>query len=157
MIRSRSITAASIEATVPGFDDHAQICTTAEGYTTDDSERNADSANGMAGRVRRYVGFSRGRITQASRGYVLLSEYLGWLSQLDGILRSDTKPLTVLSRYALETRVPGKPDPRSLLLDITEIRNEYRHLDSGAPLEIENVCCAVAMKATSSLLRMASG
>lgn len=143
VIRSRSITAASIEATVPGFDDYAQICTTAEGHAVDDYEGDTAFENSMGGKSRRYVGFSRGRVTQASRGYVLLSEYLAWLDHLDGILKSDTKPLTVLSRYALESKVPGRPDPRNVLLDTTEIRNEYHHYDSRAPLEIEDACCAV--------------
>ena len=39
VIRSRSITAASIESTVPGFDDYAQICTTAQGLQRGHYER----------------------------------------------------------------------------------------------------------------------
>lgn len=144
VIRSKSITAASIESTVPGFDDYAQICTTAEGYTADDPQGGAASAYFSQGRVRRYVGFSRGRVTQASRGYVPMVEYLAWLDHLGGILGTDAKPLAVLSRYALETIVPGKPVPRNVLLDTTEIWNEYHHTDSGDPLEIEDACCAVA-------------
>jgi hypothetical protein len=143
VIRSRSITAASIEATVPGFDDYAQICTTAEGYTVADSDEDNADGSDMEAKVRRYVGFSRGHVTQTSSGYVLISDYLAWLKQLDSILNSNTKPLTVLSRYALETRVPSKPDPKSVLLDISEVRDGYHHTDSGTAIEIEDACSAV--------------
>lgn len=144
VVRSRSITAASIESTVPDFDDYAQICTTAEGYSVVDSDERTGDSSAMAGKVRRYVGFSHGHVTQACSDYVLLSDYISWLNQLDTILRSKTKPLKVLSRYALETRAPGNAEPKSILLDISEIQDEYHHRESRAPLEIEDACCAVS-------------
>jgi superfamily II DNA or RNA helicase len=144
VIRSRSFTAASIESTVPGFDDYAQICTTAEGYSAATIEGNYDNGpTETEAKVRRYVGFSRGRVSQANSGYVLLTDYIVWLEKLNTILNSDTKPLIVLSRYALETKVPSKPKPRSLLLDISEISDDYHHIDSGAGIDIEDACLTV--------------
>ena len=142
-IRSRSLTAASIEATVPGFDDYAQICTTAEGYSAETTGEKTSESVATKAKVRRYVGFSRGRVSQASSGYVLLSHYIAWLEQLDRILSSSSKPMRVLSRYALETRVLSKPAPRSVLLDISEIRDDYHKTENGEAIEIEDSCFAV--------------
>jgi hypothetical protein len=144
VIRSRSFAAASIEATVPSFDDYAQICTTAEGYSAVDSSGSAKRGNGTASQVRRYVGFTRGRVTQAGRGHAPLAEYLDWLDQIDTTLRSRAKPLGVLSRYAHVAKVPERADPKSVLFDITEIRDQYQHVASGHSLDIADACCSVS-------------
>ncbi len=129
-IRSRTIIAKSIKATVPGFDDYAQICTIAEGYTP--------------GSVRRYVGFSRGRVSDTISGYVPLSKYLIWLKKIQDAVESGKTTLSVLSRYSLETKVPAKPFPRSILLDLGDIEESYVLVkDEDQLIEIEDTCANV--------------
>ncbi len=118
-IHSRIITASSIEDTVSGFDDYAQICTTAEGYSSGD-------------KIRQYVGFSRGRVSRYNRGNAPLPEYLDWLDELYyNVLLKPSSILSVFSRYALEEKIPENTNPRNILLDIGEIKDIY-YIDNGS-------------------------
>ncbi|HDZ17453.1 hypothetical protein LCGC14_0496890 [marine sediment metagenome] len=138
-IRSRTITASSIEETVSGFDDYAQICTTAEGYSSGD-------------KIRQYVGFSRGRISRYNRGNVLLSEYLDWLDELYyNVIIKPGRVLSVFSRYALEEKIPEDTKARNILLDIYEIKDIY-YIDNGnipekedKKLKFKDTCQKVAL------------
>ncbi len=136
-IRSRSITAVSIEDTIPSFDDYAQICTTAEGYIYDKASEFLQNKI-----TRRYVGFSRGRVTQ--RNIVILPQYLEWLQKLKDVLEEKLMPVSVLSRYALEDKVPDKPEPISILIDSNEIEDHYALCsDKNTYLEFNNACSDV--------------
>lgn len=138
-IRSKTITASSIADTIPGFDDYAHICTIAEGYSRDE----AGSVQG-AGKARRYVGFSRGRVTQSTAGLVQLPDYLAWLDRLENILNGPASNLAILTRYALQSDVPSQADPRSILLDLEEARDSYYFRgESQEPVEIEDACYEV--------------
>lgn len=134
VVRSRTITAASIEATIPSFDDYAQICTTAEGYSNDDTDE----------RIRRYIGFTRGRISQYHGGYIPLFEYFIWLKLLYKIIESKEETLPIFSRYALEKEIPEETEPCYILLNIEEIRDVY--ITTGKkdlPLEVNDTCSEV--------------
>jgi superfamily II DNA or RNA helicase len=133
VIRSRTITAVSIASTVPGFDDHAQVCTTAEGYSDEI----------VGGKVRRYVGFGSGRVSQSSVGYVPLAEYMQWLDGIDSILQSAGSTIPALARYALEAPIPDDPQARSVLFDLEDIKEEYKTVDDKALIEFEGMCVPV--------------
>jgi len=60
-VRSRSFWAADVQETIPALDDHAQILKAVFGYAPDRAGVDA----GL--RTRRYVGFNRGRVSQAGR------------------------------------------------------------------------------------------
>jgi len=149
-IRSRTITAASIEATVPATDDHAQISATAEGYSYEPHPlhrtQSSAGAGGGASRsspIRRYVGFNRSRISDTGLGTRKLSEYLLWLEHISGIIQSSALGPQILRRYASETPVPPHPAPRSLLLDIEEVRDRYLHRQTKQCIEVVDVCIPV--------------
>lgn len=136
-IRSRSITAVSIEDTIPLFDDYAQICTIAEGYVLDKASEFLQDKT-----TRRYVGFSTGRVAQ--RNTVALPQYIEWLEQLKNVLEENIKPSNTLARYALEETVPNSPEPMSILLDVYEIEEHYALCsDSSAKLQIDDACSDV--------------
>lgn len=136
-IRSRSITAVSIEDTIPFFDDYAQICTIAEGYVSDKASEFLQNKNS-----RRYVGFSTGRVMQ--RTTVTLPQYIEWLEQLKNVIEDNSKPTNVLARYALEDNVPKSPAPMSILLDVYEIEEHYALCsDTSVKLQINDACSDV--------------
>ena len=116
-IRSRTITAVAIEDTISGFDDYAQICTTAEGFSAGDN-------------TRQYVGFSHGRISRYNNTNVPLYEFLSWLDNVYNIIHGSNPTLSVFSRYALETQIPEKTEARCILLDIEGIKDVY-FIDKG--------------------------
>jgi hypothetical protein len=137
-IRSRTITASSIEATIPSFDDHAQICTIAEGYSIKKVNDDKDE------RIRRYVGFTRGRISQHNDGYVPLSEYIIWLKLLYAIINENRNLLPIFSRYAVKRDIPKQTDPRYILLDFVNILDVYVTTGKDPQtLEVVDVCSEV--------------
>lgn len=136
-IRARSISAAKIEETVSAFDDHAQICTNATGYSLEKSDENEDQ------RLRRYLGFNRGRISQ-SGGRCHLDEYEKWLWEIVATLNKPRNPYPTFQRYSLEQVNVFHKTPKHILLDIREVQDSYETIGSedieeGQPLEIEDL------------------
>jgi superfamily II DNA or RNA helicase len=140
-IRSRSFSAAVVRETVSAFDDHAQVCTTARGYSTDDPSTPLH-------RTRRYVGFHRGRISQPSGEWCSLDEYLEWLYDVVAIITGRTRSLTTFRRYAPEEVTVRDLTPVHILLDLFEIEDNYVTLGSqlamsGQAMRIEELSCEV--------------
>jgi len=136
-IRSRSFSAAVVRETVSAFDDHAQVCTTARGYSVNDPSTPLD-------RTRRYVGFRRGRISQASGKWCSLDEYLEWLYDIVATIGGRTKSLATFRRYAPEEVEVKDPTPIHILLDLFEVEEIYVTLEShavrgGQPMRIEEL------------------
>ncbi|MFC1879095.1 hypothetical protein ACFLZW_04210, partial [Chloroflexota bacterium] len=116
-VRTKSISAAIIHETVSSFDDHAQVCTTATGYSIDDPEK-LDS-------VRRYVGFHRGRVSQSAAKLLPLNEYLKWVQRLINVLLSADQPSHTFHRYAPEQVEIEDPTPLHILLDLDVVKDKF--------------------------------
>jgi superfamily II DNA or RNA helicase len=140
-IRTRAISAANVQETVCAFDDHAQICTTATGYSDDDSDTQAESR-------RRYVGFHRGRISEGSGQWGSLGEYLEWLDYISDRIQGSKSSLTTFRRYAPEEVAVEDPTPEHILLDLFEVEENYVTLGSdavagGMVMQIDELSCEV--------------
>jgi len=140
-IRSRSFSAAAVRDTVSAFDDHAQVCTTASGYSIDDPSR-------PIRKTRRYVGFGRGRISQSSGEWGSLGEYVEWLHEIEAIIQGRTMVVPTFRRYAPEEVEVTDATPVHILLDLFEVEDAYltlpgRGVQGGRPLEIEDVSCEI--------------
>lgn len=137
-IRSRSFSAARIDDTIPGFDEHSFICRTAQGY----SENNGDV-------VRRYVGFAGGKITDSKKGGRLsFDDYIEWLKSITAVLVNGKDVIGDFTRFATHAAVPDDPDPTSVLLDVAEVEESFvTHDVAGVtpdlPLQLEDACCEV--------------
>ncbi len=138
-IRSKSITAASIDSTIPSFDDYSQVCTTAEGYSCEDSwDRQSKSI------IRRYVGFSRGRVSEKNVISATFAEYMHWLKHIQKIIEGNSKEINALKRYALERNVPSSPSPKNILFDVQEIEEAYATIDGrDESFNIKDACIDV--------------
>jgi hypothetical protein len=132
-IRRRTVHAYSLGTTAPGLADHAHFCSTAHGYS---------SSNG--GFASRYVGFSRGRISDRSVSQLGYQEYVEWLEQLRKELENESQlPAEVFERFAEFVEPPEDPTPRNILLDLDEAKAAYKQRDSNVPLETEDLCVEV--------------
>lgn len=133
-IRRRMIQARSILDTAPGLSDHAQFCSTAQGYTED----------GNGGLRRRYVGFTRARISDQSRQAGVYADYANWLDSVARTLDSATDPLSVFGRFAYHSKPPSDPKPRNILVDFDGgIAEEFHFEDAGKriiPFETDDLC-----------------
>lgn len=141
VVRGRAISAVDIDATAPAFDDHAFVCSTAYGYSA--WRPKADSAEFK--RIRRYVGFGSGKVSDLTGKWVPFTEYLAWLEEIRSVLASSTSGLPTFRRYASAADVPADPSPVSVLLDLGEIRDRYLTVGSAEvpgdqPMEIDELC-----------------
>ena len=144
-LRSRTITAGNIQDTVSAFDDHAQICNNVTGYSF---EKNIITKKDE--RLRRYLGFNRGRISEYS-ARCNLRGYESWLKNIQTTLEAPRRPHPTFLRYAqrIASEIPpGASTPKHVLLDLTEVQNAYETLDfngvsKGEPLIIEDSSCEV--------------
>ncbi len=122
-IRAKSFRAAKVRETVSGFDDHAQIMTIATGYSVDDPLKPFD-------RARRYVGFSRGRVSEASDNNNSIAQYIDWLDHITKLLTKSSKGVPTFRRYATSRDDVEDPTPIHILLDLFEVEDSYRTLAS---------------------------
>jgi hypothetical protein len=130
--------ARSIADTAPGLSDHAQFCSTAQGYTED----------GNGGLSRRYVGFTRARISDQSRPAGSYADYANWLDSVAKTLDAASDPLDVFGRFAFHSKPPSDPVPRNILIDFDGGIAEEFHCEDDAkqivPFETDDLCHDVA-------------
>lgn len=140
-IRRRTIHARSISDTAPSLADHAHFASTATGYT---------NAAGGGRSVRRYVGFTKSRISDSSGGVLDFDAYLAWLELLAQELDRDPSsiPRDLFARYARGVTAPPDPSPRNILLDIEDLDLELGFVGGVGPSgetkpEVDDVCLDV--------------
>jgi len=135
-IRSHTLSAGDIRKTVSAFDDHAQVCANVTGYSREGGEW-----------LRRYLGFDRGRISEAS-GRCSLGEYESWLSNVVGTLNGSRDLHATFRRYAQVANREIDPAPRHILLDLSEVQDFFETVGggkvrAGEVMDIEDVSCEV--------------
>lgn len=118
-IRRRMIQARTISDTAPGLADHAQFCSTVQGYTEE-----------QTGHLRRrYVGLTRARVSDRAKGTGEYSEYIGWVKDVARELDGTDDPMDVFERFALYSSPPLKPEPRNILVDLDGVAEEFHFED----------------------------
>ena len=145
--RTRSLTAASIEETVPGLDDHVHVLTRVTGYS---AEEVRDGEGGQRQRQlvtrRRYVGLRHGRVVESGER-IDLDEYCAWLQELEAALADARRGLPTFGRYASHKKKVADPTARNVLLDVFEVLDSFRTTGdeerktaARLPMEIEDLC-----------------
>lgn len=145
-IRSRSLSAHSIEETTPFLDDHANVLSTMTGFSWEDSHPlKADK-----GTVRRYVGIGNGRLTEDIRP-ASASDFFKWLNYIDGLLGDKRrKPVSVMARYGSELEEVKDKDPVHILLDLStpELGVIKDSRDAGKDVQFEDLSCKIKKAGT---------
>jgi superfamily II DNA or RNA helicase len=115
-VRRRTLAARSIADVAPGLTDHAFFCSTATGSARIDKDH----------WVRRYVGFSRGRIREQTGQRVTYAGWCEWVASVEKELRSRRRGgLDLFERFAVYVATPSNPTPVHILFDIDDIVEEY--------------------------------
>lgn len=112
-VRRRAMSARSVEATAPALSDHFHFCSTASGIT--------DSGSG---RVRRYVGLSRGRVSDQFAEGIDLEEFCAWQDEIESKLGATAHD--VFGRFAVREKAVKDPSPKNVLLDIEEALDDFQ-------------------------------
>lgn len=113
--RTKSFSAFSVEETVPAMDDHAQICTIAEGVV----KRSSQEYN------RRYIGFRNSRIHDRMGQFLSIDEYIDWTKEIINAIQTKKSPSRVFKRYAIRHNENIKPSPKNILLDLDDINEKF--------------------------------
>lgn len=137
-VRTRATTAASFEDLSPNLDDFQHVITAMTGYSDEPGQTHA---------IRRYLGFTRGRVSQPGKP-LLLRDYFKWTDEiLARVNRNSAKPPQLMKRYSKElAKPPADPSPKNILIDFTEARELFQITADNstaltdANLEVEDAC-----------------
>lgn len=140
-VRTRAFTATSVRDTLPGFDDVANVCTTARGTVV-------HGTGAVQANLNRYLGFANGRISDDCGARVTFVEYLDWADRVATELNSTVTALAEFKRYAAQVPEPADPTPQHILLEVHEVAdlfvtNPVGGRAGGRPLEIPDAAVAV--------------
>lgn len=137
-VRTRAATAASFEDLSPNLDDFQHVVTAMTGYSDEPGQAHA---------IRRYLGFTRGRVSQPGKP-LPLRDYFKWTDEiLARVKRTSAKPPQLMKRYSKElAKPPADPSPKNILIDFTEARELFQMttesptVQTDVNLEVEDAC-----------------
>lgn len=143
-VRTRALTANSVDLLTPSFDEHGYVLSTATGYSRG---RRGDPSNAEA-TVRRYVGVGSGRVSDYGGGFVPFDVWKEWAAEVEQFLDRKGTALPVFSRWAEPTGWPKDPSPRNVLLDLSKVLERYRttgedDLPEEQEIETDELCADV--------------
>jgi len=132
-ITSHQYSAKSIDKTVSFLDDNAQIVSTANGKEriiekVEVEEKEKIIIKDVTKIINKYVGFGKGRISQRGE-WCNLVDYVQWIEKLMSLINSeDVLPLKTFNRYSKVANKVRYTDPKHILLDISEIEEDFSFL-----------------------------
>ena len=165
-IRTHSISANSIDNTVSYLDDKSQIVSTASGKhkkivnKTIETEKNVEDTD-ISKNISRYIGLSKGRVSERSE-WVSLEGYVDWVKDIYTIMNnSSLDPKSTFDRYSQSAGTVSLTEPKHILLDIDEIKNDFKLVNDltidgikhkkNESLIINDVCSEISLNSKSNL------
>jgi superfamily II DNA or RNA helicase len=126
--RRRIVSTESLQGVPPALSDYVQVCSTATG-----SVRPVKTGEAR----RRYVGFTRGRLSERTTPIVDYPGFMKWLGSVDAALDDKTvRGDDTLERFARPHKYVPTEEPRHILFDITSEELDTSKMDdSVAPLD----------------------
>ncbi|MDP3445578.1 MAG: DEAD/DEAH box helicase family protein, partial [Ignavibacteria bacterium] len=129
-IRRRTLHAHSIEDTAPGLVDYAHFISTARGYSTHEKNR----------LTKRYIGFTRARISDPSSQRFEFHDYIKWLDTLaETLSHHSKKSIAIFDRFASFTNPPLNPKPRNIFIDMDQVLNTFETSSPTSTGKIETL------------------
>ncbi|MCJ7649152.1 MAG: DEAD/DEAH box helicase family protein [Candidatus Lokiarchaeota archaeon] len=137
-IRSKTLAAFSLNEIAPSLNDHQQV------YSTISASIKA----GSIGNKRRYVGFTRGRITDSSIYTLEYEDYCTWLKSITNELNKKLiNNVEFLNRFANSIDNPDTIEPSNILIDIEDVKDEFRDSSSeNSPMLYDELCMSISDK-----------
>lgn len=125
-IRSRSLSARSLERSGVFMGEHLNVLT---------------RAAGRVGEVRRSVGFARSRVRQGEGNAVTGSEFLAWTEEVAKELNRQPVSAPIFKRFATPTGVPADTTPKNILVDLDAFVGEFfNENEKEADFDLDSVC-----------------
>jgi hypothetical protein len=112
VFRRRTLSTKSLDAVPPSLSDYVQVCSTATARVT-------EPRNGESEVVRRYVGFTRGRLAERTVPVAKFLDFDAWLNQIAKQLKKkNVAGSEALHRFALPTKFSTSATDEHILFDI---------------------------------------
>ncbi|WP_376743885.1 DEAD/DEAH box helicase [Ensifer canadensis] len=134
-LRSRSLSARSLERSGVFMGEHLNVVTRATGSITGGPD---------ATRKRRAVGFSRSRVRDGKGTDLTAEEFADWCTEVNKELDAAAEAATIFSRFAAPADVPADTSPINILIDMLEVGGLFT--DSGrrnSEIQTEDLCVDV--------------
>lgn len=152
--KSRYFSANDIDKTVPFLDDHSHVVTRVTGYSEEDlespeaykkkekleiSQEEESEEENKKNQIRRYVGFTNGKITQSNKLFEF-KDYVDWVSNVMTIVEGNIKSINTFERWAKKVTNIKDPSPQNILLDLFDVENDFKTIKSNDNLKIDSCC-----------------
>lgn len=134
-LRSRSLSARSLERSGVFMGEHLNVVTRATGSITSGPD---------AARKRRAVGFSRSRVRDGKGTDLTAEEFADWCAEVNKELDAAAAAATIFSRFAAPADVPADTSPINILIDMLEVGGLFT--SSGrrnSEIQTEDLCVDV--------------
>lgn len=165
-IRTHSIYANSIDNTVSYLDDKSQIVSTASGKHKIIIKKAIETEKGVENtdilqNISRYIGLTKGRVSQRGE-WVELEDYVSWVKEIYTIMKNtNLDPKSTFERYSQSVNLVKLTNPKHILLDIGEIKNDFKlvntitidgiNYNKNEPIIINDLCAEVLQVGSSNL------
>ncbi len=133
-LRSRSLSARSLDRSGVFMGEHLNVVTRATGYIH--AQANEDG-------TRRSVGFSRSRVRDGKGNDLTPQQYSEWCGKVASELDEAAGTASIFSRFAVPDMVPADPTPLNILVDMAELDDQFVAKGQTAAVAIENLCVEV--------------
>ena len=144
-LRSRRLQAFSIAETTHGIEDHMYICSSAGGYINSNTKSKEEENHESKEDIRRNVTFRRKRIRETSGKRLTFDEYIEWLNEVSKIVKKKNggTSLGVFRRFARSCKIPDKPRPIHILLDVFGVEEKFQDVDTKERLRVNDTAATV--------------
>lgn len=136
--RRRVVDAYSIAELAPDLADHSHYASAVSGQT-----QAPDWA--AVPTLKRYVGFTHGRVSDRVGETTPFADYMRWLDYIaDALDDQHVEPLPVFDRFAEVIGTPDDPTPTNILLDFDQELFDYTSKGVTKALDIQDLCMEVS-------------
>jgi hypothetical protein len=132
-LRSRSLSARSLERSGVFVGEHMNVVTRATGLI--------ERVDGKT--TRRAVGFSRSRIRDGRGTELTADEFASWCAEVNDELDAGAATANLFGRFALPADVPADTTPINILIDMLEVSGGFERGGSTSKIEAEDLCVGV--------------
>jgi|GEM_PF-3439369 superfamily II DNA or RNA helicase len=133
-LRSRSMSARSLERTGVSMGEHMNVVTRATG-TIETTARKS---------VRRAVGFSRARLRDGQGALLNADQFADWSASINDELNAGSQSATMFGRYAAPADIPDDTTPLNILIDVIEVGGLFTSAHSEvAEIRTEDLCAKI--------------
>jgi superfamily II DNA or RNA helicase len=133
-LRTRSLSARSLERSGVFMGEHLNVVTRATGYI---------HAKVAEDGIRRAVGFSRSRVRDGKGNDLTPQQYSDWCGKVALELEGAAQTASIFLRFAVPDMVPVDPTPLNILVDMAELDDQFLAKGQTAAVAIEDLCVKV--------------